>query len=547
MKKQLREFLKQHHLDALLITRTDSFLGEHFPPEITQLKQATGFSGSAGLAVITKDQAVLFVDSRYTEQAKIESEWTVFEIPTETTPSAWMEENVKGKKIGYNPWYRSVAWLEFMEQKGLQFEPINWKDWQSLFPNAPDTRAPVFDYGVEYCGETTQSKMKRLVSVLKENDLDAYVLTSPDSVSYLLNKRSLTVPEYPVIFERLVVFSDGTYRELPDDMSCLKGKRVGIDFIQAPVAVCQKISRVVPVQSLSDPVEKMKSIKNVTEQNNIRQACLFESRVICRFLAWVEQHKAEMDELACDAKLKELRSESPLYRGDSFSTIAAVGGHAACAHYMATDKTTVPVTSAPLLLVDTGGNYLNGTTDMTRTICVGTPTALMKKRYTQVLKGHIALATTPVQIGDLPAVLDQNARSFLRADGVDYGHSTGHGIGMYLAVHEAPPTIYEKALTPLQAGMLFSNEPAFYDSKNEFGIRLENMILTVPGPKKSLILENLLWIPFDGRLIDTDLLTDSEKAWLRAYHHGITERILPDLSETERSVLQPILDFFLNL
>ncbi|MBQ7413705.1 MAG: M24 family metallopeptidase [Alphaproteobacteria bacterium] len=544
MIQKIRQLLKDKKWGALLVARTDSFLSEYYPPEKDCLKNLTGFSGSAGVAVITPTEKILFVDSRYTEQAKIESDFTVWEVPTQTTPSDWMKQNLSNEPMAYYPGQRSVLWVNYLEQKGVKTEPIDESIWQSLFPIKGIRQAKTFDYDLSYCGETTADKVKRVCQRLKELRLDAYVLTVPDSVSWLLNKRSLLVPQYPVIFERWVVYADGEYHKLSNEMTELSGKKVGLDLALAPVSVFQKIKAVATIVNTPDPVEQMKAIKNTVEQNNIRQACLFESRALCKFLVWVEQNKDQITESDCDQKLKELRAESPLYRGDSFETIAAVGEHAARAHYIATKESDVPVLSAPMLLVDTGGNYLNGTTDMTRTICVGKPTDLMKKRYTQVLKGHIALATTVVKQGDLPIALDQNARAFLRADGVDYGHSTGHGIGMYLAVHEAPPVIYEKSDTPLQPGMLFSNEPAYYDSENGFGIRLENMILTVAGPNASLILENLLWVPFDGRLIDFNLLTDSERGWLRSYHQGIRERIMPNLSDTEQVVLEPLLDFF---
>ena len=542
--KNIRDFLNKNQIDAIIISRTDSFLSEYYPPEKRQLYLATGFTGSAGLAVVTQDQAVLFVDSRYTDQAKTESDFQVFEIPTQTLPSTWMVQNLAGLKIGYNPAQRSVGWVTYLMGQKLDLVPIKGTDWQALFPPKKGKGAPVFDYDIAYTGENTESKIGKVAGWLRDKHLDAYIFTTPDSVSYLLNKRCLWVPEYPVVFKRLMVFQNGEFMELTDNFSVLKGKKVGMDLRMTPMDLFQKIKSVADISDASDYVEEMKALKNEIEQQNIRKACLFESLTICRFLAFIEENKDHLDELSCDTKLKELRGKSPLYRGDSFDTIAAVGPHAAMAHYQAIKKTNVALTSAPLLLVDTGGNYLNGTTDMTRTICVGMPTDEMKRRYTQVLKGHIALATSVVHAGDLPCELDLKARSFLRADGVDYGHSTGHGIGMYLAVHEAPPTIYEKSDTPLKAGMLFSNEPAFYKSR-EFGIRLENMILTLSGPDNTLILENLLWIPFDGRMVLFDLLTDAEKEWLKQYHHAILERIFPDLTPTEQQALRPLIDFFL--
>ncbi len=542
MQKQIRNFLKEQNLDALLITRTDSFLGEYYPPEKKQLEKATGFTGSAGLALFTKDKSVLFVDSRYTEQAKIETDMSVYEIPTQTTVSAWIQKNLPKAHIGYNPWQRSVSWVEFMNTKDINLAPVEEKKWETLFPSDADKSDHIFDYN-EFCGETTVSKIQKVIQFIKQEDLDAYIFTSPDSVSWLLNKRNKAIPEYPVIFTRLVVWKDGTYQELTSDFQ-FNNIKIGIDINETPMALFSFLQQNATIKHIPDIVQELKAVKNATECQNIRQTCFYESQVICRFLAWIEQNKETIDELACDKKLKELRTENTFYIGDSFDTIAAVGEHAARAHYQATKETNVPITSASILLVDTGGNYLTGTTDMTRTIYIAEPTPIIKKRYTQVLKGHIALATTSVKEGDTPVQLDKNARQFLRNDGVDYGHSTGHGIGMLLSVHEAPPYIYEKSETPLKAGMLFSNEPAFYDAKEGYGIRLENMILTDKGPDDTLILENLLWIPFDGRLVDFDLLTTEEKKWLKSYHNAIRVRILPNLSRQEQETLIPLLDFF---
>lgn len=545
MKERIRQFLTERGLDALLITRTDSFLGEHYPPESGQFRQATGFDGSAGIAVISATHAVLFVDSRYTEQARLQSDFTVYEVPTQTTPSDWIQKNIPGAVIGYNPWQRPVAWVAYMLKKGITLQEISPEDWGILFPPAENTLAPAFDYEKQYCGTDSAEKIKQVARHIREKGLDAFIFTTPDSVSYLLNRRSLTVPEYPVVFERLIVRSDGTVCPLGTNLTDMAGTRIGMDLNETPQGLLTQVQTVAQVISEPDVAAQMKAVKNKTEQENIRQACLFESAVLCRFLATIERQKETLDEMACDTLLKQFRSENPLYRGDSFDTIAAVGEHAARAHYRADTMSNTPLTAAPMLLVDTGGNYLNGTTDMTRTICIGKPTTLMKKRYTQVLQGHIALATTRLKSGDMPGILDERARAPLQADGADYGHATGHGIGLFLAVHEAPPVIYKTAQTPLTAGMVFSNEPAYYSPRAGFGIRLENMLMTVPGTEDTLILENLLWVPFDGRLIQFNRLTDSEKAWLTAYHMGIREHIWPMLSQADRDTLKPLLDFFI--
>ncbi len=550
----IRNFLKQQNIQALIITRTDSFLGEYYPPEKNQLLLATGFSGSAGMAVVTLNRAVLFVDARYTEQAKSESQFEVLEIPTQTTPSEWLKNNLPDTTIGYYTEQRSAAWVSYMtlhlKTAGIHLKGLPKKIWETLFtPQNEMTPPDEFDYDLSYCGLDTNQKINQVTGILKEHHLEAFLFASPDSVSWILNKRSLWVHEYPVIFKRLIVFADGSYHFLSEDtIKLLENKTIGADLTTLSQALCERLKNEnVRIQNIPDVVAPLKAIKNQTEQNNIRQACLSESIVICRFLAWIEQSKNHITEWDCDIKLQQLRSENPLYRGDSFDTIAASGEHAARAHYHATEKTATLIASEPLLMVDTGGNYLNGTTDMTRTICTGKPTELMKRRYTQVLKGHIALTQTKIKSGDLPRQLDQNAHSFLRADGVDYLHATGHGIGMFLDVHEAPPIIHEKSDTPIVAGMLFSNEPAYYDACEGFGIRLENMILTQNGEEDFLNLENLIWVPFDGRLVDFSLLTVDEKKWLQHYHQTILDRIVPCLSSDEQKSIRPLLDFFTQI
>ncbi len=553
MLDKIRSFLQQENLDALIIPRTDSFLREHYPPEKNQLFHATGFSGSAGLAIVTKNDAVLFVDSRYTTQAKQQSSlFRIFEIPTETMPADWMRKNLSGQKIGYPAAQRSVGWTYQMyrtlSEHNIRFQGISTATWENLFPKEGIQPPPDFEYDIIYAGESTTDKLKRVASIIQEKGWDAFIFCAPDSVSWLLNKRCLWAPHYPVIFKREIVWADGRYQELTNTtISELSGQNVGVDFNELPQDMYERLAPRAKLHNHSDIIAPLKAVKNPVEQENIRSACLFESIVICRFLAWVETNLNTIDEYDCNQKLRSLRAENPLYQGDSFDTIAAVGTHAALAHYQADKKSTVPLNSAAMTLIDTGGHYLNGTTDMTRTIATGVPSDIMKHRYTQVLKGHIALASSVLKQGDSGTILDERAHVFLRADGVDFRHATGHGIGMFLDVHEAPPVIYEKATQPLSAGMVFSNEPAFYDDVAGYGIRLENMLLTQEGPKDTIILENLLWIPFDHRLVETDLLTSEEKEWLKEYHTVIREKVLPNLSSVEQNVLRPQLDFFITM
>ncbi len=547
---KIKAYLNEENLDGILISRSDSFLGEYYPPYAQRLEIVTGgFSGSAGLALLTKIEDVLFVDSRYTIQAKTQTDFKVFEVPSETTPSAWIKEHMAGKKIAFNAWTHSVPWYlqmsKILAESKTELIPFDSFPDEEWFGEIDFKQTDVFNYDICYAGLSADQKKQIVAAILEDKKVDALVIMSPENVSWLLNKRARTVPEYPVVFERGILDKFDRYQPLTSEtLQQLEGKRVAMDLTQTPVAFYEQIKEIAEIENIPDPINDLKAVKNEIEQRNISEACISESRTICRFLAWIENNKNHIDEMMCDSKLKEFRRQDPLYFADSFETIAAVGEHAARAHYRADAHSNLPITAAPLLLVDTGGHYLNGTTDMTRTIAVGKPTPLMKKRYTQVLQGHIDLAESSIKKGETTAEMDRKAHAWLRADGVDYYHGTSHGIGMMLAVHEMPPVVHERDTYGLRAGMVFSNEPAYYSEKNKFGIRLETMLMAIPQDKDTLVFENLLLIPFDYRLVDFSKLTTAQKAWLAAYHSCIEAIILPTLSEKEQKTLLPFVRAF---
>ena len=547
--QSVKKYINDGYADAVLIARTDSFLGEYYPPDAVKLQKISGFTGSAGLALITKDKDVLFVDSRYTIQAKQQSSFVVYEVPTETNPSQWINQHLSGKTVAYNPQTYSVSWKERFErvltEQNVQLVPVSSDVFCAWFGDDIFVQTDVFDYDIQFAGETTESKLNRLMTHIQKNKWDAYVVSSPENVSWLLNKRAKTVLEYPVVFERGFVDNTGKYTPLNEQtIHLLNGKRIAIDTSSASVALFERLSEISIVEKVPDIIQVWKACKNSVEIQNIKQACLSESKTICRFLAWIEQNKAEIDEIQCDKKLIALRQEDSLYFADSFETIAAVGGHAALAHYRADEFSNKKLTEAPLLLVDTGGHYLNGTTDMTRTIAVGEATSLMKKRYTQVLQGHIDMALSTLTTGESTAQMDKKAHHWLRQDKADYLHATSHGIGLMLAVHEMPPIVSEYDTLGIRAGMVFSNEPAFYSEADAFGIRLENMLLAVQTQDNGIRFENLLFIPFDYRLIEFNRLTDEQKEWLKIYHQTIYDVIFPMLSETEQHILLPFVQAF---
>lgn len=550
MLEKIRTYLVDNKLDGILIPHQDEFLGEYLTADKKRLQALTGFSGSAGLAVITADKSVLFVDSRYTIQAKRQTRFEVLEVPTETTPLAWISENLKGKKIGFNGAVHATASILNMQTKTKELK-IKWINLSEnivdmFWVNRPESAdMKPTDYDESYAGRSAMDKIASVANEINMMGFDAMLVANPDSVSWLINRRDLQNPQCPIYYDRAIVYATGKCEQATEKtLKTLAKKKVMSDFSSLPYSIYEPLAKA--LTDKPDMIAMMKAQKNAIEIQNLRQACLFESAVICKFLAFVEQQKETITELDCVKELQGLRAQNPMYVADSFDVIAASGPHAAQAHYLPTPSTSCFIRKYPLLLVDTGGQYYNGTTDMTRTICIGKATLLTKKRYTQVLKGHIALASAQVCEGDTPTELDKLAHQFLRADGVDYLHATGHGIGMFLSVHENPPVIHEKSKTPLYAGMVFSNEPAYYDETNGFGIRLENMLLSIPADNGNIKFDNLLFIPFDARLVDFDLLTSDEKLWLKNYHEKIVSDIFPHLGGNVKAVLKPMIDTFIQ-
>ncbi len=545
---KIRSDMAQDNLDAVIILKSDPFLSGYYPPYKDRLKKVTGFSGSDGVAVILKDKGLLFVDSRYTEQAKKQTDFFVLEVPRDTRLSLWLKENMKGKVVAFDGDVHSFMWYETMmsllKDGSITLKPLDEKKIEKWFKKV-DFKQKTFNYPLCYAGFSTKEKIKQIQTQIVEKSLDGVIVLSPENTSWVLNLRDNKKSEYPVVYKRLLITKGGKIKNFTLKTN-LKGLKIGVDFNKASYTLVNHLLKAgVQIQNTTEIVDDLKSVKNSVEIKNIKEACLFESVVICKFLAYVEKNKNHITERDCDKKLKALRKKSPLYFYDSFQTIAASGGHAALAHYIATNETNTNVKENPLLLVDTGGHYLNGTTDMTRTIVIKEVTPLMKKRYTQVLKGHIAVSISKIKAGVSSAEMDEKAHAFLRADGVDFYHATGHGIGMMLGVHEYPPAVFSRDEKGIVPHMLFSNEPAFYSVEDQFGIRLENMLLSVLEGD-FLVFEDLLFVPFDYRAIDFDLLTSAEKEWLKTYHRQVKERIFPLLRAGEKRVLSPFIDVFMK-
>ncbi len=555
MIEKIKRLMDKYALDGILIPREDSFLNAYFPPEMERLQKLTGFRGTAGLAFVTREEKVLFVDFRYTEQARREAEgWHVFEIPKQTTPAQWLSIYMRNKRLGIPDMHFSVAAYKVLYDKISPFgvDPVSLPEEELtvLFEETQERPAEVWNYDLFYTGESMENKLVRVAQKMKQEKVDMLLVCNPESVSWLTNRRSFENGEYPVVFERALVYDDATiqtFRYFPSNLERMVAeKRVGIYPHETPQKIYARLkAKCRQLKNVSPFLQEMRAIKNPNEVNAMREACISDSIVFCRFWSWLEFYRDRVTERDCVVCLNALRTEFRSFRNDSFPTISAAGEHAALPHYHVSDETNVPVAAHPMLMIDTGGHYKPGTTDMTRTICTGTPTPLMKRRYTQVLKGHIALAQARVKKSMPIFKLDQRAHAFLRADHVDYYHATGHGVGQLLGVHEQPPVIHEYAKGTLSPGMIFSNEPAYYDLKEGFGIRLENLFLVEECPVDRIKLHAITYVPFDPRLIDESLMENQDWHWLKYYHKTIVKLVFPFLSAQDVKMLTPFVDYFI--
>lgn len=549
--KSLREFMRQNNLAALLIPRTDEFQGEYIAPYAQRLAWLTGFTGSAGFAVVTQDKAAFFTDGRYTLQAQEELPpyYEKYNI-TKKTPSQWTLENLSiEKRIGYDPWLFTEAQLKKYERPlvALSPNPID-----SLWHGQPSPpKCPLHLHPLKYAGEDSRSKRARIAASLNTDHL---LLTSCDSIAWLLNIRGNDVPHTPIVHSMCVLHQDGSYdlfvdlRKVSNDDLRRLQKEGGklIDFpqllphLERLTGSCQLDPQTVPMvllQTLTqtnreivrapDPCLLPKALKNEVELQGAIHAHIQDGHALQRFFKWLQEQplKGETTELSAAQKLEEFRKEGQLYQDLSFETISAFGAHGAIIHYGVTLKSNVPLKREGLYLLDSGGQYLTGTTDVTRTIALGTPTAEQKDRYTRVLKGHIALDQAIFPDGTTGAQLDSLTRQFLWEVGCDYDHGTGHGVGSYLSVHEGPQGISKRPSDiPLKPGMILSNEPGYYKA-GEYGIRIENLVKVIEIPHLSGFygFETLTLCVLDENLIDPTLLTEKEKKWIEDYHRRVCE------------------------
>lgn len=572
----LREELKRRGLDGFIVPISDEHMSEYVGEYAQRLLWLTGFGGSAGTAAVLIDRAAIFVDGRYTLQVRDQVDgklWDYESVP-ETSPAEWLGNIAPmGAKIGFDPWLHSRGWVknaeEALAKRGGMLVAVDGNPVDAVWQDRPEpSKAPARPHEDAFAGESSADKRAAIAKWLGENNCDATIITALDSIAWLFNIRGSDVSHTPVALSFAIVHSDGTAdlfiapEKVTSDLSAHLGNAVRIrdhdTFEDALIDLSKKTVAVDPDRAVAaifralgeagaivreerDPVVLPKAIKNETEQKGHRAAQARDGAAIAKFLSWIA-HRApsgDVTELAASDRLEAFRAESDKLTDLSFDTISGAGPNGAVVHYRVSEDTNRRLEPNSIYLVDSGGQYPDGTTDITRTVWIGpeAPPAEVKDRFTRVLKGHIALARAIFPKGTVGSQLDTLARQFLWDAGVDYAHGTGHGVGSYLSVHEGPQNIgksrgaKEQELLP---GMILSNEPGYYKA-GAYGIRIENLVLVesreVAGAEQAMLgFETLTHAPIERALIDVALLSETEREWLDTYHARVLAIVGPQIS-----------------
>ncbi|GLK70417.1 aminopeptidase P family protein [Ancylobacter dichloromethanicus] len=578
----LREELGRRGLDGFIVPRADAHQNEYVPPSDERLAWLTGFTGSAGVALVLRDEAAIVVDGRYTLQAAAQVDPASFEVVplAETAPERWLEKHLTaGTHFGYDPWLTTVEGEQKLRRAatsaGATLVAVDGNPLDAVWHDRPAAPlAPVTLRDPALAGESAPDKIGRVQAALGEQKLDALVLSDPHSVAWTFNIRGGDVAFTPLPLSwalvpqsgRPTLFVDGRklsntardalaqFTEIAEpvlleravEMAASGGATVRLDQSTAPSLLAARIEAAGgKVSSGASPVALMQAAKNAAELAGMRAAHRRDGAALARFLAWfdTEAPKGTLTEIDAVCALETFRRDTGALKDISFPSISGAGPNGAIVHYRVSEATNRPVRPDELFLIDSGAQYEDGTTDVTRTLVVGTASAEMRDRFTRVLKGHIAIARAVFPRGTTGAQLDSFARQHLWAAGLDFDHGTGHGVGAYLSVHEGPARISRLGTVALARGMVLSNEPGYYKA-GAYGIRLENLEIVVDGPaiegaeKALLAFETLTLAPFDRRGIEPARLTPDETAWLDAYHARVRAEIGPLLDEGTRLWLE---------
>ncbi len=576
----LREELLRRNLTGFVVPRADQQQNEYVAPSEERLAWLTGFTGSAGIAAVLKTTAAIFVDGRYTLQAAKQvdnSAWTI-EPLADPPPEKWLETHLgAGDRLGFDPWLHTSAAAERLatacHRAGAELVAVDSNPIDAIWADRPlPPLGPVVLHPIKYSGETEEDKLTRIRSDIARARIDALVLSDSHAVAWTFNIRGADVAHTPLPLSyavvpkdgRPIIFIDGRKLsnsvrdhlernadiEDPDALAsrltelAQRGLSIGLDNATAADALTRIISASGgKVQRGSDPIALLKAAKNDAEIAGTRTAHQRDAVALARFLAWIDREapSGALTEIDTVEALETFRRDTGALKDVSFPTIAGTGPNGAIVHYRVTRKTNRRIEPGDLLLIDSGAQYEDGTTDVTRTIAIGEPTAEMRDRFTRVLRGHIAIARAVFPDGTSGAQIDSFARQFLWQAGLDFEHGTGHGVGSYLSVHEGPARISKLGTTPLKRGMILSNEPGYYKN-GEYGIRIENLELVVaadvPGAEKTMCaFETLTLAPIDRRLIDPASMMPDEIKWLNAYHMRVLNTLHGALDDATRQWL----------
>jgi len=577
----LRTELARRGLTGFVVPRSDRHQNEYVPASEERLAWLTGFTGSAGAAIVLMERAVLFVDGRYTLQVREQVDTSLFAIEhlVETPPDRWIETNLtSADRLGYDPWLHTVESAERLAKAcaaaGATLVAVEPDLIDAIWNDRPaPPLGAVTLHDLRFAGEAADEKLARIRAELAKLRADALVVSDPHAVAWAFNIRGADVAHTPLPLAFAVVpqagrpalFVDGRKlsNDVRDRLEALADVREPADFVQALAALGQarktvRLDQATAADALARliithggkvargacPIALMKAVKNQAEISGARAAHIRDGVAVTRFLAWFDREAARgtLTEIDAVAALESFRRDTGLLKDISFPTISGAGPDGAIVHYRVTSKTNRRIAPSELFLIDSGGQYQDGTTDITRTVAVGEPSAEMRERFTRVLKGHIAIARAVFPEGTTGAQLDSFARQFLWAGGLDFDHGTGHGVGSYLSVHEGPARISKLGTTALRPGMILSNEPGYYKA-GAYGIRIENLVLVVeavavPGAEKPLnAFETLTLAPIDRRLVVADMLTPEERDWLDGYHARVAETLSPLVDAESRAWL----------
>lgn len=571
----LRQAMVQHGVSACIIPGTDPHASEYIADYWKEREWISGFDGSAGTAVVTLTTAGLWTDSRYFLHAAEQLEGTGIELMKQGLPETleilpWLATQLKaGEKVGVNPQVFSLNSYASMKNElkmnGLELLSIDlpgavWTDRPSIPLN------PFYAFNVKYAGKSAVDKLALVRAELKKAHADVFVMSALDDIAWLFNIRGNDVDYNPVVISYALIENDKAtlfiapeklthetssylknegvvvegYEAIYDRLKQLKpSESVLVDGSKLNQALYESIPSTCVIRNTMSPVFKLKGVKNEVEMAGVRSAMVKDGVALTRFFMWLEANleSGKLSEISISEKLRAFRSEQENFVGESFGTIAGYAAHGAIVHYNAQPETESTLKAENILLLDSGGQYLDGTTDITRTIALGKPTDEQQVDFTLVLKGHIALATALFPAGTRGSQLDILARKALWNLGLNYGHGTGHGVGHFLCVHEGPQSIrMDENPTVLQPGMMISNEPGMYRT-NEYGIRIENLVHVVPAQKTEfgqfLKFETLTLFPIDRELIDITLLNEDEEMWIDEYHAEVVRKLSPSLTDEE--------------